>query len=968
MRKSTARLVHYSLDHPRSIIAAMITSTVLLLLLALLPTLSADRFPYLHPVSIDTDPENMLPADEPVRVAHNASKKQFSLHDGIVVGIVNETHPRGVFNVSTLTKVDEITRFAMELEGVVEVDVMSLSTVDSISQAGPGTVRFQWLMAKPPADQAEADDIRSRAMRIPFLRDTLFSADGKALALYIPLRNKNDAHEISVALQSKIDAIGSGDDGFHIAGLPVAEDTFGSEMFIQMAIAAPAAMLVIFLLMWFFFGNLLVILSPMIVAVIAALSTMGLLIVTGNTIHIMSSMIPIFIMPIAVLDAIHIISDFFDRYQHYRDRRKTLVKVLGDLFQPMLFTSLTTTAGFASLALTPIPPVQIFGLFVGFGVLLAWFWTITFIPSFLMLIPEARLEKFGRKERTGDGDSHDDGVALFLARSTSRGAPLIIAGAVLLTAIAFLGISKIEVNDNPTRWFEPDHPIRIADRTMNSHFGGTYNAYLSLKYSPPPYDPDSFAEGLAEKAQRMEEALSAAAEAVQQHLNSLDRGTTLDLLDEIDRFVRQRRLSSESAPKRGAWTTLEGWLDWAFASAEDDETPPADGRSELKETLASAAAEMREASSRYRSIVEEVAGQAPETSDDFLAALSLEIETISTSEDRWRVVGTMLSSVQQEKQAFKDPLLLGWVSELQEFIGQHPVVGKSNSLADIVKTVHRDLTSGSEVDYLIPSHRDTVAQTLEQFLSGHRKDDLWHFVTPSFEEAMVWVQLKSGDNRDMQDVVAHLSGYLEGHPPPVDLDEPQWFGLTYINVVWQQKMVSGMIDAFLGSFIVVLTMMTFLFRSISWGILSMLPLTITVALIYGMIGLLGKDYDMPVAVLSSLSLGLAIDYAIHFLARARQLHRELGDWDRAREAVFGEPARAIGRNIIVVGLGFLPLILAPLVPYQTVGYLIASILLLAGGVSLVLLPALMTIGQRWFFAGDADGSGVPEEAPAGSKE
>jgi len=64
------------------------------------------------------------------------------------------------------------------------------------------------------------------------------------------------------------------DDELHVTGLPVAEDTFGVEMFYQMAISAPLAMLVIFLLMWWFFGHLLLVISPMIVA---------LLIISGNT-------------------------------------------------------------------------------------------------------------------------------------------------------------------------------------------------------------------------------------------------------------------------------------------------------------------------------------------------------------------------------------------------------------------------------------------------------------------------------------------------------------------------------------------------------------------------------------------------------------------------------------------------------------------------------------------------------------
>ena len=65
--------------------------------------------------------------------------------------------------------------------------------------------------------------------------------------------------------------------------------------------------------------------------------------------------------------------------------------------------------------------------------------------------------------------------------------------------------------------------------------------------------------------------------------------------------------------------------------------------------------------------------------------------------------------------------------------------------------------------------------------------------------------------------------------------------------------------------------------------------------------------------------------------------------------MFGEPARAITRNVIVIGIGFLPLLAAPLVPYQTVGLFIAAILLMAGVASLFLLPALITVLERRLF-------------------
>ena len=115
------------------------------------------------------------------------------------------------------------------------------------------------------------------------------------------------------------------------------------------------------------------------------------------------------------------------------------------------------------------------------------------------------------------------------------------------------------------------------------------------------------------------------------------------------------------------------------------------------------------------------------------------------------------------------------------------------------------------------------------------------------------------------------------------------------------------------------------------------------------IGIIGKNYDMPVAVLSSLTLGLAVDFAIHFLARSRAAHAQTGSWESAAGMVFAEPARAIMRNIIVIATGFLPLLLAPLVPYQTVGILMATILLVSGIATLLILPAMIRVLARWLF-------------------
>mgnify|MGYP001548489331 FL=1 len=187
-----------------------------------------------------------------------------------------------------------------------------------------------------------------------------------------------------------------------------------------------------------------------------------------------------------------------------------------------------------------------------------------------------------------------------------------------------------------------------------------------------------------------------------------------------------------------------------------------------------------------------------------------------------------------------------------------------------------------------------------------------------------------------------VCGSIAANPPPAGV-EARWAGKTYINVVWQQAMVQGMLKSLLGAFVVVFAMMSFLFRSLKFGLIAMLPLSITILGVYGLIGWIGKDYDMPIAVLSSLTLGLSVDFAIHFIERMRSLYDQTGSFAEAGRQLFEEPGRAISRNAIVIALGFTPLFLAPLVPYITVGAFMASIMAISGLATLLLLPAVMSL-------------------------
>ncbi len=715
-RHRLLRLVELGLDRPRQVLWGTAVLTVVLA--------AAMVF-----IEVDTDPENMLPGDHPVRVLNAGIEERFAGNETIVVGV--EAPDRQLTTPDELDAIVDLHDEIAALDGVVGDAVVSLSTATGGAPVGDPTVLL---------DELAAD---------PLLGGVVVSADRSTAAIFVALEDKDDATGVADAARSLTEShpelAGA---TVSVAGLPLAEEAFGEQMFVQMAIYAPLAGAVVFLMMLLFFRRLAVVGPAMIVALGTVTWTMGLLIGTGNTVHIMASMIPIFLMPTAILDSVHVISEFHDRSSPDEDRRSTLVRVYDELLGPLTTTTLTTMVAFASLALAPIPPVRVFGIFVAVGMAIAWLWTLVMLPAFLMV---------GGKAVT----TADPGGALVRAvhglGDVVRGhrATVLLGFAVVVVALA-PGLADIEINDNPVRWFRTGEQIRDDSEALNEALPGTFGANLVLEAD----DPTALTEPATIEAVRALEA---------------------------------------------------GWLDTG-------------------------------------------------------------------------------------------------------------IVGHAATYADLVGS-----SSGAEAsDRLVGALDESpLAATL---------------VAPDLASANLRLLLSDGDNQAMREVVDATDDQLAATPLP-DGVTASWGGEAYLNLVWQDEMVEGMLRAFLSTLVVISLLLVGLFRSIRWAALAMVPVLWTVVAVYGVIGIVGKDYDMPIAVLSTLVLGIGVDFAIHFVVRFRASLEETGDVGVAVERFFGEPGRAVTRNAIIVAVGFTPLLLSSLVPYVVVGVLLSTILIVSWLATVCVLPA-----------------------------
>lgn len=304
----------------------------------------------------------------------------------------------------------------------------------------------------------------------------------------------------------------------------------------------------------------------------------------------------------------------------------------------------------------------------------------------------------------------------------------------------------------------------------------------------------------------------------------------------------------------------------------------------------------------------------------------------------------------------KTPEAMRYIEGLQRHLEKLPVVGKTTSVVDYVKRINMVLHDDAQKYDTVPDTKEAIGQYLFLFSMSAKPSDLDNVVDYPFRRANIWVQLKTWDAQAMKSVIEAVNDYKKTNPTPMEMKPA---GIAYFNLVWNHEVLWDMVKGFILALIAVFTILAFDFRSVKWAIVGYTPLLFTILLIYGVVGFIGKDFDMPISVLSTLSLGMAVDFAIHFVSRFRQRLKETGGgkesindallWTAAR------PGKGIIRNAILFAASFAVMIFAPLTPYITVGAFIVSMMLLSAIMTIIYLPALITLMQGWLLKGEGIG-------------
>jgi predicted RND superfamily exporter protein len=199
----------------------------------------------------------------------------------------------------------------------------------------------------------------------------------------------------------------------------------------------------------------------MIPAGFAALWTFGTIFWSGQQLNLVTVISPIFILVMGSADGLHYVTHFMDNMPKYSDRRQLTVETMGMVGMPIFLTTITTMAGFASLAWSDVLPMRQMGIFVSLGIGYAGLLSLFFLPAILsrMELPE----------------THPQVQESSLARlvlSVSRHRALIVVSFLVIVLVSAFYIPRLEVVSNQLMFFREDSEIRQTFDRVEKHFGG----------------------------------------------------------------------------------------------------------------------------------------------------------------------------------------------------------------------------------------------------------------------------------------------------------------------------------------------------------------------------------------------------------------------------------------------------------------------------------------------------------------
>lgn len=287
----------------------------------------------------------------------------------------------------------------------------------------------------------------------------------------------------------------------------------------------------------------------------------------------------------------------------------------------------------------------------------------------------------------------------------------------------------------------------------------------------------------------------------------------------------------------------------------------------------------------------------------------------------------------------KEPRIMHKIDETERALGEMSEVGVTTSIARVVRQMSRALNDPDEPWYdRIPDIRNAVAQYFELYAMSGDAEDFEKLVDFPYEHAIITARLNTTSTAKLKSVVHRIEDMVL-HDPDVLL--VGGFGVVLSDIA--RIIVNGQLLSLVMATVIVALLLMLLFRSVVAGLISAIPLALSMTILFGLMGFFTIELNVATAMLSSIMIGVGIDYTIHFLWRYREERQNGLDPVLAVRRTLTTTGRGIIFNAFSVIIGFVALMFSSFLPVRFFGFLVVVSIFACLIGALVLIPSLCVV-------------------------
>jgi uncharacterized protein len=285
----------------------------------------------------------------------------------------------------------------------------------------------------------------------------------------------------------------------------------------------------------------------------------------------------------------------------------------------------------------------------------------------------------------------------------------------------------------------------------------------------------------------------------------------------------------------------------------------------------------------------------------------------------------------------KDPEIMKRIDMLTTEIEHQNGVGNVFSISQVVREMSKAIFTSTEHGYnQIPDTREAIAQMFELYNMSGSPDDYKQLIDLENTKAHVLIRLSKPENEIIKTAKAKITELTVNFPAEVSIG-----GYAIIMADFAESIIKGQISSLLFAVITVLLLLTIIFKSFKGGLIGSIPLIASIIILFGFMGYSHIALDAATALLSSIMIGVGVDFTIQYIWCFNLQIRSGLSYPEAISASMKTIGRSIIINALSVMAGFGALIFSGFTSIRFFGYLVLISIgsCLVG--ALVIIPAFL---------------------------